>query len=174
MSPALACPSWRVSWLAMLVGSIVMLAACASSGSNDSTQRAVEEPTEVSPEPTLRTVVVYDPDEEDDAPVSRHIFVDECPSGIALQDQAIAMIDADEAGRATEWEAVQFAFGADAVESQSSRLESSRQIGQPETSKWLVRSSDALLGVVELRYSGDEMWIGFPPAECVDGVTAAE
>ncbi len=74
----------------------------------------------------------YDPHEQvpgpDTSPDAR------CPSGIALQGLGPGTVNADEARRETEWDAVASVFDSEASETESKRVEESRS-----RSTWMVR-----------------------------------
>ena len=155
--------------LAVLV--LVVMPACSSAGVSadapvGAAQPAGEQATEaVEAEP----IQVFDPDDEDDVPDVRNIWLDDCPSGIARQRQQGTFEPLARA--ATDWGAASQAVRGtvpDADEALSEPEES--RVGALPGTRWTVIDSNGdIRAIVEtFRAPAGDGWGSTEPAICLD------
>ncbi len=155
----------RIQWvhsrsIALWVSVALFSTAC--SGPDQVTEPAGSDASAV----TAPGIRVYDPDEVDDVPDPRHIWQDECASGVAFQ----RMPGVRETGTAIaleEWGAIVKSLG---VLGREASEDASSVVPSGGSGVWTVRgNSGEVLAVVQAFESSEDIgWNTGPPAVCTE------
>ena len=168
----------------LLLVAASLCAACGADGSTSgvtetASARTVIETESTStvadvsaPGTTVGSITVYEPDEEDDVPDPRHVFQDECASGVAFQSKpGTAELTVN---GTTEWEAVVNSLGPLAPQASEETSHHSRPYGKGALAGnlWAVKATngEVLAAVHAFPVSGDtgDGRNTGPAAVCVD------